>query len=254
MLAGAVALLIGGRKNNRDTTAVISKRDFLRPRHLVFRAALYVSSCHPSSPFELKENAMKLVERVRELLLSPRTEWAVIDAEPTTPAALYTGYVMPLAAIGPVAQVIGYSVFGLSVPFLGTYRVPIGSAITSALVTYILSLIGTYLLGLMIDGLGPTFGAQRNPIQALKVAAYSSTPAWLAGVFALVPGMGVLQLLGLYSVYLLYLGLPIVMKVPRDKTPSYTVVVILAAIVLFMLTGFVAGRFLAVPTAGMTLP
>jgi hypothetical protein len=203
---------------------------------------------------DLKENAMNLVERVRRLLLSPRTEWAVIDAEPTTPAALYTGYVMPLAAIGPIAQVIGYSVFGVTVPFLGSYRVPIGSAISNAIVTYVLTLIGTYLLGLIIDGLAPTFGAQRSPIQALKVAVYSSTPAWLAGVFALVPGLRILQILGLYSLFLLYLGLPILMKAPRDKAPGYTVVVVLASIVLFMVVGFIAGRFLAVPTAGMTLP
>jgi hypothetical protein len=203
---------------------------------------------------DLKENAMNLVERVKRLLLSPRTEWGVIDAESTTPAALYTGYVLPLAAIGPIAQVIGYSVFGISVPFLGTYRVPIGSAITNAILTYVLTLIATYLLGLIIDGLAPTFGAQRSPIQALKVAVYSSTAAWLAGVFALVPGLRPLQILGLYSLYLLYLGLPMVMKAPRDKAPGYTVVLVLASIVLFMVIGFTAGRFLAVPTAGMTLP
>jgi hypothetical protein len=202
----------------------------------------------------LKETPMNLIERVKRILLSPRTEWAVIEAEPITPAELYTGYVMPLAAIGPVAQVIGYSVFGLIVPFLGTYRVPIGSAITTGIVTYVLTLIGTYLLGLIIDGLAPTFGAQRNPIQALKVAAYSQTAFWLAGVFALIPGLRLLQILGLYSLYLLYLGLPTLMKSPRDKTMGYTVVVILAAIVLFLLIGVIAGRFLAVPTAGLTMP
>jgi hypothetical protein len=197
---------------------------------------------------------MTLIERVKRILRSPRTEWVAIETEVTTPAALYTGYVMPLAAIGPVAQVIGYSVFGLTVPFLGTYRVPIGSALTTAVVQYILVLAGTYLLGLIIDGLAPTFGAQRNPIQALKVAAYSSTAFWLAGVFALIPGLRALQILGLYSLYLLYLGLPTLMKSPRDKTPAYTVVVIVAAVVVFVVIGVVAGRLLAVPTAGMTVP
>lgn len=197
---------------------------------------------------------MNLMDRVKRILLSPRTEWEVIEAEVTTPAALYTSYVMPLAAIGPVAELIGYSVFGLTVPFLGTYRVPIGSAITTAIVRYILVLIGTYLLGLIIDGLAPTFGAQRNPIQALKLAAYSSTAFWLAGLFALVPGLRLLQILGLYSLYLLYLGLPTLMKAPRGKAVEYTVVVVLAAVVLFMLIGVIAGRFLAVPTAGMTMP
>jgi hypothetical protein len=193
---------------------------------------------------------MNLVDRAQRILRSPRTEWEVIDNEPTTPAQLFTGYAMPLAAIGPIAQIIGYSVFGVSVPFAGHYRVPIGSAITSALVTYVLALAGTYVLGLIIDALAPTFNGQRSQIQALKVAVYSSTASWLAAIFHLIPGLRVLTILGLYSLYLLYLGLPVLMKSPRDKAVGYTAVVIVAAIVLFMLTGMLASRFLAVPTAG----
>lgn len=197
---------------------------------------------------------MNLVQRVQRILLSPRTEWEVIDAEPTTLAGLYTGYIMPLAAIAPIAQVIGYSVFGITVPFMGTYRVPIGSAITSAIITYILTLIGTYVLALIIDGLAPTFGGQRNQIQALKVAGYSSTASWVAGIFALIPGLRLLTILGLYGLYLLYLGLPTLMKTPREKAMGYTVVVVLAAIVLFIIIGAIAGHFMALPTAGMTVP
>jgi Yip1 domain len=197
---------------------------------------------------------MDLVQRVKQILLSPRTEWQVIEAEPTTKAELYKTYIIPLAAIGPISQVIGYSVFGITVPFVGTYRVPIGSAISGALVGYVLTLAGTYVLALIIDGLAPTFNGQRSQIQALKVAAYSSTASWLAGIFALIPGLRLLAILGLYSLYLLYLGLPIVMKSPRDKALGYTVVVIVAAIVLFMIIGVIAGRFLAVPTAGTIVP
>jgi Yip1-like protein len=197
---------------------------------------------------------MNLIDRVKRILLSPRTEWEVIDAEPTTPAQLYTGYILPLAAIGPIAQIVGYSVFGITVPFMGTYRVPIGSAIISGLVAYILTLAGTYVLALIIDGLAPTFSGQRSQIQALKVAAYSSTASWVAGIFALIPGLRLLAVLGLYSLYLLYLGLPILMKSPREKAMAYTAVVVLAAIVLFMVIGVIAGRFMAVPTAGITVP
>jgi hypothetical protein len=194
---------------------------------------------------------MNLVERVKRILLSPQPEWEVIDAEPTTPGALYAGYIAPLAAIGPIAQLIGYSVFGMTVPFVGTYRVPIGSALTSALVGYLLTLLGTYVLALIIDALAPTFNGQRSQIQALKVAAYSSTAAWVAGIFALIPGLRILGILGLYSLYLLYLGLPVLMKSPREKAVGYTVVVILAAIVLFMVIGVIASRFMALPTPGM---
>jgi hypothetical protein len=206
------------------------------------------------SPKLPQEIAMNLVDRVKRILLSPRTEWEVIDTEPTTPAALYTGYIMPLAAIGPIAQVIGYSVFGITIPFMGTYRVPIGSAITSAVVTYVLTLVATYVLALIIDALAPTFSGQRSQIQALKVAAYSSTASWVAGIFALIPGFRLLAILGVYSLYLLYLGLPVVMKSPREKALGYTAVVIVAAIVLFMVIGMVAGRFIGYPGTGMRMP
>jgi hypothetical protein len=198
--------------------------------------------------------AMNIIERVKRILLSPRTEWEVIDAESTTPAELYTRYIAPLAAIGPIAQLIGYSAFGITVPFVGTYRVPIGSAITQAIVMYILTLVGTYVLALIIDALAPTFSGQRSQIQALKLAAYSLTASWVAGIFALIPGLRILTLLGLYSLYLLYLGLPVLMKTPREKALGYTVVVIVAAIVLSLITGAIAGVFLSVPAAGLTVP
>jgi hypothetical protein len=197
---------------------------------------------------------MNLVDRVKQILLSPRTEWPVIDAEQTTPAQLYAGYIMPLAAVGPIARIVGYSVFGITVPFVGTYRVPIGTAITSSLVSYALTLAGIYILALIIDGMASTFNGQRSLIQALKLAAYSSTAAWLAGILLLVPGLRPLTVLGLYSFYLLYLGVPVLMRSPREKAVTYSVVIVLAAIVLFMLIGIIAGRFMAVPTAGITVP
>ena len=193
---------------------------------------------------------MNLVDRVKRILLSPRTEWEVIDAEQTTPAALYTGYIAPLAAIGPIAQLIGSTVFGIPLPLMGTYRVPLGSALTGAIIGYVLTLVGTYVLALIIDALAPTFSGQRNQIQALKVAAYSSTAAWLAGIFALIPLLGFLGLVGLYSLYLLYLGLPVLMKTPREKALPYTAVVILAAIVLFVIIGMIAARFTGIRHAG----
>jgi Yip1 domain len=192
---------------------------------------------------------MNLVERVKRILVSPQTEWEVIDAEPTTPAELYSRYIIPLAAIGPVSQLIGFSVFG----FMG-YRVPIGSAITYALATYILTLVGTYLLAFIIDALAPTFNGKRSLIQALKVAAYSSTAAWVAGIFALIPALSVLSIVGLYSLYLLYLGLPTLMKTPKEKAMAYTVVVILAAIVIFVIIGTISRRFMMIPTVGMNMP
>jgi hypothetical protein len=187
---------------------------------------------------------MALVDRVKNILLTPAAEWQVIDGEVTTPGALYTGYIMPLAAIGPIAQLIGSTVFGYGMPFTGrVWRVPIGTALSSAVVRYVLSLLAVYLLALIIDALAPTFDGTKSQIQALKVSAYASTASWVAGIFALVPALRVLGILGLYSLYLLYVGLPVLMKASAEKAVAYTAVVILAAVVLFMIVGGVVARF-----------
>ena len=102
--------------------------------------------------------------------------------------------------------------------------------------------------------LAPTFDGKRSLIQGLKVAAYSSTAAWVAAIFALIPALSILSIAGLYSLYLLYLGLPVLMKAPKEKAVGYTVVVILAAIVIFVVIGTISRRFMMMPTVGMTMP
>lgn len=194
---------------------------------------------------------MSLVERAKNILLHPKQEWQVIDAESASTAALYTGFIVPLSAIGPVASLIGVSVFGLSVPFAGTIRVPFTSGLTSAVARYVLGLVAVYLLALIIDALAPTFGGQKNRLQALKVAAYSSTAAWVVGIVGLIPALNILGLLGLYSLYLLYLGLPSLMKAPQEKAMGYTVVVIICAIVLFFIVTAIGVRFMGMPSVTM---
>jgi Yip1 domain len=190
---------------------------------------------------------MALVDRVKNILLTPKTEWQVIDAEPTTVGDLYKGYIIPLAAIGPIATAIGWTVFGLRLPFMGAVRTPISTAITSAVVQYVMTLVVVYVLAIIIDKLAPSFNGTPNMIQALKVAAYSSTASWVAGIFGLIPALSILSILGVYSLYLLYLGLPVLMKSPPEKSLSYTVVVILSAIVLFMLVGYIGTMFVRGP-------
>jgi hypothetical protein len=187
---------------------------------------------------------MPLLDRAKHLLLTPRSEWEVIDGEGASVAALYTGYILPLAAIGPVARVVGSSLFGI--PYgRGVYRVPVGAAITAAVVMYVLSLAGVYVLALIIDALAPTFGGVKHQGHALKVAAYSSTAIWLAGIFSLVPMLRGLTILGLYSIVLLYLGLPVLMKAPAEKAGAYTAIVIVAGLVLFAVVTMLAGTFAA---------
>jgi hypothetical protein len=190
---------------------------------------------------------MNLTERVKSILLQPAQEWAAIEGEATTVSDLYKSYIMPLAAIGPVASIVGLSIIGVTLPGVGTYRAPLMAAVGQAIVSYVMGLAGVYVLALVIDALAPSFKGTKNDLQALKVAAYSSTAAWLAAIFILIPPLGFLQILGLYSLYLLYLGLPMLMKTPQEKALIYTVVVIIAAVVIFAVIGVVGSLFISRP-------
>jgi Yip1 domain len=188
---------------------------------------------------------MNLVDRVKKLLLQPKQEWAVIAAEPHTVQGLYTQYVIILAAIPAVAMFIGFSLIGA-----GFFRVSIGVGIAQMILSYLLSLGAVYVLALLIDALAPNFGGEKNFMQALKVAAFSMTASWLAGIFYIVPALSILALLGLYSFYLMYLGLPMLMKAPEDKAVPYLAVVIIAAIVLFVVAGTIANLAMPSPARG----
>ncbi|WP_126059486.1 Yip1 family protein [Sphingomonas koreensis] len=187
------------------------------------------------------ETSSNLIERIKNILLKPKEEWERIDAEPATVGGLMTGWVVPLAAIGPVAGLIGGLVFGYGGMFGITIRPSVTMAVTGAVISYLLALLCAWLFSKIIDALAPSFGGQKNPVQAMKVAAYSGTAAYLAGVFQIIPALGILGLLGLYSLYLLYLGLPRLMKAPADKAMGYTIVTVVVAIVLFFFVSVVTG-------------
>ncbi|MGA2463147.1 MAG: Yip1 family protein [Thermodesulfobacteriota bacterium] len=197
---------------------------------------------------------MNLSERVKGILLSPKQEWQTISKETTVIPELYKTYVVILAAIGPVASIIGMSLVGISIPFVGSFRVSIFTSISSAIVHYILTLVGVYVLALIIDALAPTFSGQKSLNQAFKVAAYSYTPGWVVGVVGIIPSLSPLMILGLYGLYLLYLGLPVLMESPQEKSLGYTIAVIIAAVVIFMVIGFISRAFISYPTPGMPIP
>lgn len=196
---------------------------------------------------------MNLIDRVKNILLQPKAEWGVIAAESTPTGDLYKNYIVPLAAIGPAASIIGMSMVGISMPFMGTIRVPITSSIAHAVTSYVLTLVGVFIIALIIDALAPSFGGEKNQEQALKVAAYASTPSWVAGIVMLIPMLGIIGLLAaLYGLYLLYLGLPLLMKAPPEKAVAYTAVVVVVAVVVMMVIGGVSGLFM--PTPNMPMP
>ena len=182
-----------------------------------------------------------LIERIKNIILTPKTEWPVIEAEPTAVGQLYTGYVMPMAAFAAVMSFIRMSVIGVNLPFGGTIRTPFSSGLYSSVLTFVMGLIGLYLVGLIINMLAPTFGGRRDQRQALKTAAYALTPAWLGTALTFLPLGALLQLCaGIYGIYVLYLGLPVMMRSKPDSSGGYTASVVVCSILVGILFGVLA--------------
>jgi Yip1-like protein len=173
----------------------------------------------------------QLVERVKAILLTPQTEWPVIAREPGEVSLLFTRYVAILALIPALAGFIGMFLVGSYVRFI--------PGLMTAIVSYVMTFVLVYVVALIVNALAPTFDAQKNFPNALKLAVYSFTPFWLAGIFLLVPGLSFLRILGLYGIYLAWLGLPPLMLAPRDKALAFAATAVACAVILVIVTAFI---------------
>lgn len=211
-------------------------------------AGTYTTSGTQGAMPDMQALANRLIARVKAILLTPRTEWPVIADEATTAQDIYLRYVAPLVAVDVIATFLGQVLVGVPVPLLGTIRFGFGAALGAAIAHFVLTFISVFVVAMIVDALAPTFGGQKDPLRALKVTAYSFTPAWVAGILLILPSLGIIAgLFGLYGLYLLYLGLPILMRSPTDKALGYTVVVVLCAIVLGAIVGAVTGAITGMP-------
>jgi hypothetical protein len=184
-------------------------------------------------------DANSLINRAKALILTPKDEWPKIAASSESIGDIYRGWVVPLAAIGPVATLIGGLVFGYGA--LGFYYKPtFMGAIGTAVLSYGLALASVYVIALIIDALAPNFGGTQNKTAAFKVAAYGATASWIAGIFGIFPSLAFLGLLGLYSFYLIFLGLPLLMKSPPEKATGYIITVLVISFIASLVVGVMA--------------
>ena len=185
--------------------------------------------------------AKNIIDRAKSILLTPRSEWPVIAEEPDTVGGLYTKYIMIMAAIPVVVHFISASLIGVSVPILGYYRVGVPAALSRAIISYVVALVGIFIAALVVNALAPTFGGQKNQVQALKTFAYACTASWVASIVGLVPGLTLIAALagGIYGIYLLNMGLPFTMKCPPEKSVGYTAVTIIVTIIIVIVLNLI---------------
>lgn len=196
---------------------------------------------------------MDLVTRVKNILITPKTEWYEIDAEETSIAQIYMGYVIPLMGLSAIAGLIGAI---LNLVIGGTFTtLSFLIVLVTLLLSFVVGLGILYLLALIVDKLAPTFEASPHMPSAFKLVAYGSTAGWVVGLLGIlpIPYIGILiVLLSLYNLYLVYTGLPVVMRAPPEKALVYTIAIVVVYIVLVVLIGLIVGLIAAPIVAILT--
>jgi len=190
---------------------------------------------------------MDLIERIKAIMLAPAQAWREIAREPAGPAILLQTYVAALAAIPAVADFIGMAAIGYAVSGKGVVRVEVLPAFMAALFAYAMSFAIVSLQAIAIYALAPVFGARRDMAGAFRLAVYSFTPAWLAGIFLVVPGLHFLVILGLYGWYVLSTGMPLLILCPPERAVKFAGVITTCGVVAALIIGFIRALLFSLP-------
>ncbi len=166
-----------------------------------------------------------LLARIKGVVLTPHKEWEEIESETTSVPDLYRHYIALLAALPPFASFLGAWLFGSH----GLHP-SFGQGLFRAFVQYSFSLPALYIVAFVISMAAPHFDGKSDDRRALILAAYSYTPTWLAALFGLVPGLRFLDVLGFYGIYVFSLGLPRMMRVPKDNLDVFTLVALFVTV------------------------
>ncbi len=187
--------------------------------------------------------------RAKAMLADPSAEWARIERESGDPAYLLSRYVAVLALLPPLFGFIGACFIGAIVPGTGLMRASWFDGAFGAIFLYVESFIAMLVLAFIIDIVAPLFGGKKDFDAALKLAVYSFTPIWLAGIFLLLPGLRFLMLTAFYGVYVLAAGLPRLMKTPKTQSPLY--ITLASACALGLIVGAIVAQRTIFPASGI---
>ena len=188
---------------------------------------------------------MEQIDRAINILKNPIVELKKVKSEQLSKDYLIKQYIAILAVIPAIAYIIGMGMVGISIGLFGNYKIPIGTAVIGGILTYILTIVGFYVTSIVINTLAPNFSSKQDENKAMKLAAYAYTPMLLGGIFNIIPMLGIIGLLFmLYGLYILYLGIPLLMETPQDKALNYTIVIIVATIIISFVIGSITSTII----------
>jgi hypothetical protein len=190
---------------------------------------------------------MNLIARVKTILVDPTAAWPQIEKEIGDPALLLRRYVAALALIPPLAGFVGATLIGVVTSGGAIARASLFNGAAGAIFGYVMSCATVLVLGLIIALSSLLFGGQRDFNNAFKLAVYSFTPVWIAGIFLVLPGLHFLTLLGCYGAYLLWLGLPRLTRTPEDQIANFTAVIVACALALIYIAALAQRQVFGTP-------
>ena len=170
-------------------------------------------------------NFANAFNRAIAVLTNPVAELNKVKGEKLSRNDLLIKYVAVLGVLSLVGYLVGNLLGGLGV-----------MAVVAAIIYYILAVAGVWVIAFVLNMLAPNFKSQQNENNAMKLAAYGSTPWLIGGILAIIPwGIGYILafLLGLYGLYIYFLGLPILMGTPKDQQMVYFIVTLVAVLVIY---------------------
>lgn len=183
---------------------------------------------------------MNVVDRAKNILITPKNEWVVVDRETNPPGTIVTGYILPMLSIGAIATFIGQGLIGRSLGFMGQTTANVKSGLIGAILYVVLTLATVFIVAAAVDALAQSFGSEKNWKKSFQLAAYSLTPAYVGAIFLLFPALNIIAILcTIYSVYPLYTGIPVMKKTAIDKQVAYLAVIILITVVAVILVGVI---------------
>ena len=183
----------------------------------------------------------EIFERAKQIILKPKETWQAIKDEPGTVQELFINYAAPLALIPALATLIGISLVGVKLPTGQLARAPFMEALTGGVLSYIFNLLGLLAGAWAVNFLSPYFESKGDFFSAVKLIVYSMTPIWLLGALGVLQSLGPLQIFGLYSAYLLYTGLPVILDTRPERAAWYTTLIMIATVFISLVFSIVIG-------------
>jgi len=187
------------------------------------------------------------IDRILELLVNPLGEWEKIKQNDTDDLWRYLlNHLTPMILLNVVSYFIGVVFVGSKISgasgiqYLSWPRALFAAMLLAAAYVGII-FAGSKIVNLIVT----SFASEQDENNAFKLVGFSLYPLLIFGSLHIIPSIKAGIMAGFYGVYLLYTGLPVLMKTPKEKSATFTLVISLTIIgmiaLAFSLINIVSG-------------